>query len=160
MLIWLFFVKSEYLLCCSVDAVFTWTPLWLRIMDVCIVIWGVFLNWIVLRQYHFVWIYSLTPPTLTHTSLSSHTSSDLLYPEMPVKSGDEVWGNSSKISRKDTAGKQPASTKETIAAPLPLTSRFSELLCTCTSDVLAVTASAKRCDAHEGVTLATLQMSL
>lgn len=36
-----------------------------------------FLNWIVLRQYHFVWICSLTPLTLT---LSRHPSSDLLYP--------------------------------------------------------------------------------
>lgn len=109
-------------------AIFIWTPLWLWIIDVRIVIWEVFLNWSVLRQYHFVWICSLTPPILSHISLSNHPSANLLYSEMPVKSGDGVWGNSSK-SR--TAGSQPYK-----GSYYSSTCCFSELLCTCTSDVL------------------------
>lgn len=115
--------------------------LWLWIIEVRIVVWGVFLNWIGPRQYYFVWVCSLTPPTLTHTSLSSCPSSDLLYREMSVKSGDEVWGNSSKSSGKDTAGRQPASTKETIAAPLclhPTSQSFSERVCLMSLQILQV----------------------
>lgn len=119
-------------------AIFIWTPLWLWIINMCIVIWGVFLNWTVLRQYHFIWICPLAPspppptppnrPILSHTSLSNRPSANILYSEISVKSGDGTWGN---ISKSRTAGSQPHKGSYYSSA-----SGFWDLLCTCASDSL------------------------